>query len=281
MGGWVVLPFNNSTLLCKCAQIIWCTEKTSAPMGRVKTLKNEQLSIVVPTVHTPLNHLCTGLTTLYDFLYLIKPLHRKRKIYLSVLTWSPCWDWFCQCFFLSQTMTHWFLVFPILTFSIGFFSFFRFCDAPCEKEETAFICASNGSLYRFYCSQRLRDFQNIFSKDQNQEQMRDVTRALWSPCLPGGRNFFLPYSSTSLNKCGVCKMMLVECAVFARLDFYSTYLVSASLLRSRGFRELNRLQCQSTYGCTHAGCSVEKMLLTARFYPACKKPIIMLRVAGG
>ena len=47
-------------------------------------------------------------------------------------------------------------------FSIGFFSFFRFCDAPCEKEETAFICASNGSLYRFYCSQRLRDFQNIF-----------------------------------------------------------------------------------------------------------------------
>ena len=74
-------------------------------------------------------------------------------------------------------------------FSIGFFSFFRFCDAPCEKEETAFICASNGSLYRFYCSQRLRDFQNIFSKDQNQEQMRDVTRALWSPCLPGGRNF--------------------------------------------------------------------------------------------
>ena len=37
-----------------------------------------------------------------------------------------------------------------------------------------------------------------------------------------------------------------------------------------------RLQCQSTYGCTHAGCSVEKMLLTARFYPACKKPIIML-----
>ena len=48
-------------------------------MGRVKTLKGEQLSIVVPTVHTPLNHLCTGLTTLYDFFVSYQTFAQKKE----------------------------------------------------------------------------------------------------------------------------------------------------------------------------------------------------------
>ena len=48
-------------------------------MGRVKTLKNEQLIIVVPTVHTPLNHLCTGLTTLYDFFVSYQTFAQKKE----------------------------------------------------------------------------------------------------------------------------------------------------------------------------------------------------------
>ena len=98
------------------------------------------------------------------FLYLIKPLHRKRKIYLSVLTWSPCWDWFCQCFFFIRDNDT--LIFGVpnsyFPFSIGFFSFFRFCDAPCEKEETAFICASDGSLYRFLLFTKIERFSKHF-----------------------------------------------------------------------------------------------------------------------
>ena len=56
----------------------------------------------------------------------------------------------------------------------------------------------------------------------------------------GGICFFLivapPWTSVA------CVRWCWWSAVFARLDFYSTYLVSASLLRSRGFRELNRIR---------------------------------------
>ena len=165
MGGWVVLPFNNSTLLCKCAKIIWCTEKISAPMGRVKTLKGEQLSIVVPTVHTSLYHLCTGLTTLYDFFVSYQTFAQKKenlsisfdmvamlRLVLSMFFFYPRqWhtDFWCSQFLLS-------FLNRILFF------FFRFCDAPCEKEETAFICASDGSLYRFLLFTKIERFSKHF-----------------------------------------------------------------------------------------------------------------------
>lgn len=162
--------------------------------------------------------------SLWFFLYLIKPLHRKRKIYLSDLTWSPCWDWFCQCFFFYPRQWHtdfWCSQF-LLSFLNRILFFFSGSVTHLVKRRKLLSSAPLMAAFTgFYCSQRLRDFQNIFSKDQNQEQMRDVTRALWSPCLPGGRNLFLPYSSTSLSKCGVCKMMLVErCFCSTRLLFY-------------------------------------------------------------
>ena len=141
---------------------------------------------------------------------------------------------------LSQTMTHWFLVFPILTFSIGFFSFFRFCDAPCEKEETAFICASDGSLYRFLL------FTKIFKTFLAKIKIRNKCEMLRAHCgrhvYQVGGIFFLLIVAAPPWTSVACVRWCWWSAVFAWIDFYSTYLVSASLLRSRGFRELNRIR---------------------------------------
>ena len=80
-------------------------------------------------------------------------------------------------------------------FSIGFFSFFRFCDAPCEKEETAFICASDGSLYRFLL------FTKIFKTFLAKIKIRNKCEMLRAHCgrhvYQVGGIFLLPYSSTS------------------------------------------------------------------------------------
>ena len=228
MGGWVVLPFNNSTLLCKCAKIIWCTEKISAPMGRVKTLKGEQLSIVVR---------CPPCTPLYIIFALDWPL--SMIFFISYQTFAQ----------KKENLSIRFDMVAMLRLVLSMFFFYPrqwHTDFWCSQFLLSFL---NRILFFFQVLWRTlwkggncfhlrlwwqplqvfivhKDWE-IFKTFLAKIKIRNKCEMLRAHCgrhvyQVGGICFFLKVAPlTSLNKCGVCKMMLVErCFCLNRLLFY-------------------------------------------------------------